>query len=64
MAKPYSIFISYAHKDEEFKDQLAQHLTPSKRQGLIAPWDERGIEGGDDWLNEINAEQPISRTAT
>lgn len=38
MAEPYSIFISYAHEDERFKDQLVQHLAGINRQRLIASW--------------------------
>ena len=39
----YSIFISYAHQDEAFKDQLTQQLKGLQRQGLIAPWHDRCI---------------------
>ena len=53
MAGPYSIFISYAHEDESFKDQLTQHLAGLKAGGRIAPWDDRCIDGGDDWRHEI-----------
>ena len=53
MAGPYSIFISYAHEDESFKDQLTQHLAGLKASGRIAPWDDRCIDGGDNWRHEI-----------
>lgn len=52
--RPYSIFISYAHEDERFKDELVQHLAGINRQGLIASWDDREIEGGDAWREKIN----------
>lgn len=51
----YSIFISYAHEDEAFKDQLTQQLKGLQRQGLIAPWDDRCIDGGDAWRSDIEA---------
>jgi hypothetical protein len=50
----YSIFISYAHEDEIFKNQLTQQLKGLQRQGLIAPWDDRCIDGGDDWRKDID----------
>lgn len=49
----YPIFICYAHEDEAFKDALTEHLAGLRRQGLIAPWDDRCIDGGDDWRAEI-----------
>jgi hypothetical protein len=50
----YSIFISYAHEDEVFKNQLTQQLRGLQRQGLIAPWDDRCIDGGDEWRKDID----------
>jgi hypothetical protein len=29
------IFYSYAHEDQALRDELAKHLRPLKRQGLI-----------------------------
>lgn len=51
--KAFTIFISYAHQDEAFKDQLTQQLKGLQRQGLIAPWHDRCIDGGDDWRSGI-----------
>jgi hypothetical protein len=59
MSKP-SVFISYSHKDEEWKDKLVTHLGVLKEQGLLDIWEDRRIEGGDDWLPEI--EKAINRT--
>jgi small GTP-binding protein len=50
---PLKIFISYSHKDEEFKDDLITMLEGLKRQGIIDPWQDRRIEEGDDWYQEI-----------
>jgi hypothetical protein len=52
MSKP-SVFISYSHKDEEWKDKLVTHLGVLQEQGLLEIWEDRQIEGGDDWLPEI-----------
>ena len=49
----YSIFICYAHEDEAFKNALTRHLAGLKRCGLIDPWDDRCIEGGDEWRTDI-----------
>lgn len=43
---PAKIFISYSHKDEEWKDQFMSHLSPLKNQGLIDEWNDRKIEAG------------------
>lgn len=47
------IFISYSHKDEDFKDDLVTMLEGLKRQGIIDPWQDRRIEEGDEWYQEI-----------
>ncbi len=51
--EPIKIFISYAHKDEEFKDELLIFLDPLKRSGQIAIWNDRAILVGDKWAKEI-----------
>ncbi|HEV2653891.1 MAG TPA: hypothetical protein VGT82_02995 [Ktedonobacteraceae bacterium] len=33
-----NVFISYVHEDEALLRQLQTHLSPLKRQGLIATW--------------------------
>ena len=48
------LFISYAHKDENFKNALEEHLSPLKRQGIIEVWNDRNINVGEDWENEIS----------
>jgi hypothetical protein len=47
------IFLSYSHKDEADKDRLVTHLTLMKRQGLIAPWDDRQILPAEEWEPSI-----------
>lgn len=53
MSIPYRIFISYSHQDEALKDELCVHLKSLERKGLIAPWQDRKIAGGEDWRAEI-----------
>ena len=47
------VFISYAHKDEEYKDELKTHLIVLQRLGKIEIWDDRAIDAGDEWRPEI-----------
>ena len=41
-----TVFISYSHKDEEWKDRLVTHLGVLQQQGLLDLWDDRRIERG------------------
>jgi hypothetical protein len=52
MDKP-TVFISYSHKDEPWKDRLVIHLRALEQAGRITIWDDRRIDGGDKWYNEI-----------
>ena len=52
-AAPLSVFISYSHQDEEYKNDLVMHLAPLKREGRIRAWQDRDIEVGIDWDAEI-----------
>ena len=52
MSKP-TVFISYSHKDEEWKNQLVTHLGVLAQEGLLDTWDDRRIGGGEDWYPEI-----------
>ena len=52
MTKP-TVFISYSHKDEEWKDSLVTHLGVLQSQGLLDLWDDRRIGAGEDWHQEI-----------
>lgn len=47
------VFISYSHKDENFKDELVTMLAGLQRQGIIDAWQDRRIEPGDDWYTKI-----------
>jgi hypothetical protein len=48
------IFISYSHKDEEWKERLVTQLKILEMEGFCTLWDDRKIEWGDDWLPEID----------
>lgn len=49
-----SVFISYSHKDETFKDDLVKHLSPLERLGLVEEWNDRKITAGAEWDQVIS----------
>jgi GTPase SAR1 family protein len=51
--EPVKVFISYAHKDESYKDELVEHLSGLRRQGFIQQWTDRVILAGDKWDDTI-----------
>ena len=48
-----TVFISYAHKDEDWKDRVVTHLRVLQMQDMLDVWDDRRIEAGDEWRAEI-----------
>ena len=50
---PIEIFYSYAHEDEELRDELKKHLANLKRQKAITDWYDRDIAAGEEWDDEI-----------
>ena len=53
-AVPISVFISYAHEDEPWRQRLEAHLSLLRRQGLIANWHDRQILAGEEWACAID----------
>lgn len=49
-----SVFLSYSHQDEIFRDDLEKHLAVLKRQGYIHTWYDRRIIAGEEWEKLIN----------
>jgi hypothetical protein len=49
-------FISYSHRDEEFRNELEVHLAMLRREGLIAVWHDRRITTGTDIDKAISAQ--------
>lgn len=47
------LFYSYSHKDENYRDELKNHLTTLKNNRLIDSWHDRKIIAGEDWNQEI-----------
>src|ERR1700755_464006 len=52
MNKP-TVFISYSHKDEDWKDQLLTKLAVLEIEDILNVWDDREIEAGTDWKQNI-----------
>jgi tetratricopeptide (TPR) repeat protein len=50
-----TVFISYSHKDEGWKDRVVAHLTTLKAEVSLDIWEDRRIGAGADWLREIQA---------
>jgi len=50
---PLSLFISYSHKDELFRDELRGALTAYERKSELIPWDDTRIEAGKKWETEV-----------
>jgi len=47
------VFISYAHKDEVWKDRLVSYLGLLEKAGHVDVWDDRRINPGATWFDEI-----------
>jgi formylglycine-generating enzyme required for sulfatase activity len=62
MSKP-TVFVSYSHKDEDWKDRLVTHLGVLGHQGLLDLWDDRRISAGEDWHQEIQEAMAAANVA-
>ncbi len=49
-----SLFISYSHRDERYREQLVKHLSSLIWQGAITDWYDRKIAPGKEWRDEID----------
>ena len=50
-AKPISLFYSYSHEDERYREKLETQLKILHRQGVISGWHDRKIGAGKDWAS-------------
>jgi hypothetical protein len=51
---PLVVFASYSHKDEALHDELAKHLKPLEREGVVRPWHDRKITAGREFGTAID----------
>ena len=56
-----TVFISYSHIDEEWKDRVVKHLKVLEPEGVLESWDDRRISAGDDW--EAKIQEAMDRAA-
>src|ERR1700719_2040022 len=47
------VFISFSHKDNQWRDDLETHLKPHLRVGSLTSWSDQEIKAGSQWLAEI-----------
>jgi hypothetical protein len=62
MTQP-TLFISYSHQDEAWKDRVATHLRAAVHGGILDAWDDRRIAAGGDWYAEIEAAMEAASVA-
>ena len=48
-AEPVRLFLSYAHEDEQYVEELRKALKPAERKGLIQSWYDGEITPGEKW---------------
>ncbi len=53
-AQAVTVFFSYSHQDETFRDELAKHLSILERQSVISGWHDRKILPGEEWDHQID----------
>ena len=63
MADTQSVFISYSHKDEKWKDSFVLPLEVSVKQGHFVQWNDEQIGAGDDWYAKITAAMDAASVA-
>ena len=51
--RPLKVFISYAHKDLAYMDDLNTHLRTLRRSQIIETWNDRAIIAGQEWDEKI-----------
>ena len=54
-SKRKSVFVSYAHKDRKWADELVTYLAPWIRDGRLDLWDDSRIAPGENWMEAIKA---------
>jgi TIR domain len=60
---PGTVFISYHHSDQSWKDRLVTQLATLEGEGILRAWHDGLIQPGVDWLSEIEAAMAEARVA-
>jgi hypothetical protein len=48
-----SVFVSYSHRDDHFREELEIQLTILKNKGYLEWWSDKRLVPGDEWEEEI-----------
>jgi hypothetical protein len=54
--EPLKLFLSYAHKDEKYVQELRKALKLMERDGLVRVWSDHGLKAGEKWEARILGE--------
>jgi hypothetical protein len=57
------VFISYAHKDDRWRERVVEQLGVLAKQGLLDIWDDRKIGAGDAWFDQIHVHMRSAKVA-
>lgn len=57
------VFISYSHEDVKWLEKVKIFLAPLERADLVKVWDDREIQPGAPWLEEIRQSLESARVA-
>src|SRR5690242_8818617 len=49
----YTVFLSYAHEDESYREKLSKHLSSLRREKLIEDWYDGKLFPGEEWEPQI-----------
>ncbi|MFZ2901145.1 MAG: COR domain-containing protein [Saprospiraceae bacterium] len=50
---PVSVFISYCHQDDSYRQELRVALSPLERLKKLKIWDDHDINAGEEWEKEV-----------
>ena len=53
----YSVYISYSHKDADWKDRILRYLSPLEAQGTVTFWKDTKLRAGAEWGREISEQR-------
>lgn len=56
-----SVFISYSHADERWRNLVEKHLAPLGRDHRLRVWSDRSLKPGEPWLARIKRELATAR---
>ena len=52
---PVRAFVSYAHEDRGYHEELEKYLTLLQRNGVLSSWSDREIHAGANWREELDS---------